>query len=286
MTPLQEKQPVLAICYDFDKTLSPDNMQAQGYIQDVGCETGDFWAESDRLAKENGMDSNLAYMYLMAEKAKEKKLVLTREALQDYGSRVALYPGVEGWFGRMRAYGIEEGVKVEHYILSSGLKEMIEGTSIYKNGAFDAVFASAFYFGPDGVVRWPAQAVNYTGKTQYLFRIKKGVLDVNDTRVNDYFPDDQIRVPFRNMVYLGDSDTDIPCMKVVNAYGGHSIGVYDPVSGKGKVKKLLREDRVGYIAPADYREGRPLDRLLREIIRKTAADEALERRHWESVREN
>lgn len=286
MTPLQDNQPVLAVCYDFDKTLSPDNMQAQGYIQDVGCEVDAFWEESNRLAAENEMDSNLAYMYLMAEKAKERKLVLTREALQDYGSRVELYPGVEGWFGRMRAYGREQGVKVEHYILSSGLKEMIEGTSLYKNHAFDAVFASAFYFGPDGVARWPAQAINYTSKTQFLFRIKKGVLDVNDTRVNDYFPDDQIRVPFRNMVYLGDSDTDIPCMKVVNSYGGHSIGVYDPVSGKEKVKKLLREDRVGYIAPADYREGSPLDRLLHEIIRKTAADEALQRRHWESVREN
>lgn len=286
MTPLQDNQPVLAVCYDFDKTLSPDNMQAQGYIQDVGCEVDAFWEESNRLAAENEMDSNLAYMYLMAEKAKERKLVLTREALQDYGSRVELYPGVEGWFDRMRAYGREQGVQVEHYILSSGLKEMIEGTSLYKKRAFDAVFASAFYFGPDGVVRWPAQAINYTSKTQFLFRIKKGVLDVNDTRVNDYFPDDQIRVPFRNMVYLGDSDTDIPCMKVVNSYGGHSIGVYDPVSGKEKVKKLLREDRVGYIAPADYREGSPLDRLLHEIIRKTAADEALQRRHWESVREN
>ena len=145
-----------------------------------------------------------------------------------------------------------------------------------------ALFTSA----RTGSPRWPAQAINYTSKTQFLFRIKKGVLDVNDTRVNDYFPDDQIRVPFRNMVYLGDSDTDIPCMKVVNSYGGHSIGVYDPVSGKEKVKKLLREDRVGYIAPADYREGSPLDRLLHEIIRKTAADEALQRRHWESVREN
>ena len=286
MTQLQDNQPVLAVCYDFDKTLSPDNMQAQGYIQDVGCEVDAFWDESNRLAAENEMDSNLAYMYLMAEKAKERKLVLTREALQDYGSRVELYPGVEGWFDRMRAYGREQGVQVEHYILSSGLKEMIEGTSLYKKRAFDAVFASAFYFGPDGVVRWPAQAINYTSKTQFLFRIKKGVLDVNDTRVNDYFPDDQIRVPFRNMVYLGDSDTDIPCMKVVNSYGGHSIGVYDPVSGKEKVKKLLREDRVGYIAPADYREGSPLDRLLYEIIRKTAADEALQRRHWESVREN
>ena len=277
------QRPVLAICYDFDKTLSPDNMQAQGYIQDIGCEIDDFWAESDQLAKENGMDSNLAYMYLMAEKARGS-LVLTRELLEDYGSRVALYPGVESWFERMRAFGLAHGVKVEHYILSSGLKEMIEGTSLAKQGAFDAIFASSFYFGPNGVARWPAQAVNYTNKTQFLFRIKKGVLDINDPRVNDYFPDDQIRVPFRNMVYLGDSATDIPCMKVVNSYGGHSIGVYDPSAGMEQVKKLLSEDRVRYIAPADYREGGLLDQLLKEIILKTYADEILERRHWASVR--
>ena len=208
---------------------------------------------------------------------------LTRAALQAYGAQVALYPGVAEWFGRLRAYGREEGVQVEHYILSSGLREMIEGTLPFRQGAFEAVYASAFLYGPDGEALWPAMAVNYTGKTQYLFRIKKGVLDIGDNRVNDYFTDSQFRVPFRNMVYIGDSETDIPCMKVVNSYGGHAVGVYDPGHGSRLVEKLLREERVRYIAPADYRAGQPLDRLLRGIIRKTAADEELLRCHRQSL---
>ena len=146
----REELPVLAICYDFDKTLSPDNMQAQGYIQDVGYDVERFWAESDALARDNGMDSNLAYMFKMVEEA-EGNLVLTRSALENYGARVELYPGVEEWFERIRAFGKEHGVKVEHYILSSGLKEMIEGTSIAKAGAFEAIFASSFYFNHRGM---------------------------------------------------------------------------------------------------------------------------------------
>ena len=280
----REELPVLAICYDFDKTLSPDNMQAQGYIQDVGYDVERFWAESDALARDNGMDSNLAYMFKMVEEA-EGNLVLTRSALENYGARVELYPGVEEWFERIRAFGKEHGVKVEHYILSSGLKEMIEGTSIAKAGAFEAIFASSFYFNHRGTAKWPAQAINYTSKTQFLKKKKKGVLDVNDHGVNEFFPKDKIRVPFRNMVYLGDSDTDIPCMKLVNTYGGHSIGVYDPASGREKVQRLLRENRVRYIAPADYREGQPLDSLLKAIICKTSANELLERQHERDLAE-
>ena len=280
----REELPVLAICYDFDKTLSPDNMQAQGYIQDVGYDVQRFWEESDALAREHGMDSNLAYMFMMVKEA-EGNLVLTRSALESYGAKVALYPGVEEWFERIRAYGKEHGVRVEHYILSSGLKEMIEGTSIAKAGAFEAIFASSFYFNHRGTAKWPAQAINYTNKTQFLFRIEKGVLDINDHGVNEYFPKDKIRVPFRNMVYVGDSDTDIPCMKLVNTYGGHSIGVYDPASGREKVLRLLRENRVRYIAPADYREGEQLDSLLKAIILKTSANEVLERRHEQDLAE-
>lgn len=281
---IREELPVLAICYDFDKTLSPDNMQAQGYIQDVGYDVQRFWEESDALAREHGMDSNLAYMFMMVKEA-EGNLVLTRSALESYGAKVALYPGVEDWFERIRAYGKEHGVRVEHYILSSGLKEMIEGTSIAKAGAFEAIFASSFYFNHRGTAKWPAQAINYTNKTQFLFRIEKGVLDINDHGVNEYFPTDKIRVPFRNMVYVGDSDTDIPCMKLVNTYGGHSIGVYDPASGREKVLRLLRENRVRYIAPADYREGEQLDSLLKAIILKTSANEVLERRHEQDLAE-
>lgn len=276
----KEDRPVLAICYDFDKTLSPDDMQAQGYIQSVGCDVEEFWRQSNALAAANDMDQNLAYMYMMVEKAHGVH-DFTRQTLQEYGAKVGLFPGVREWFERIRAYGAAHGVIVEHYIISSGLKEMIEGTQMAKEGAFEKIYASSFYFGEDGLVRWPAQAVNYTNKTQFLFRIQKGVLSVNDPAVNDSFSPDALRVPFRNMVYIGDSDTDIPCMRLVNSSGGQSIGVYNPQTGDmEKVHRMILENRIRYFAPADYREGGQLDTLVKAIIDRTAANEKLEDFHY------
>lgn len=285
MRKTKEDRPVVAICYDFDKTLSPDDMQAQGYIQSVGYEVDKFWEKSDVLAKENGMDSNLAYMYLMMEEAKGN-LVFNRKALEEYGSKVKLFPGADTWFERIRQYGEEHGVIVEHYIISSGLKEMIEGTAVAKAGAFEQIYASSFLYDDRGLAIWPAQVVNYTNKTQFLFRISKGVLDWNDPGVNDYFPQDEIRVPFRNMIYIGDSDTDIPCMKLVSTNGGHSIGVYDTrTQDKAKVWKMMRERRIRYFAPADYNNGSDLDSLVKDIIRRTAMNERLEERHIRDLAE-
>ncbi len=281
----KEALPVLAICYDFDKTLSPDDMQAQGYIQSVGYNVSEFWKESNRLARDNEMDSNLAYMWLMVKES-EGKLVFSREKLAEYGSKVRLYDGVDGWFERIREYGKAHNVIVEHYIISSGLKEMIEGTKIAREGAFEKIFASSFLYNERGVAKWPAQAINYTSKTQFLFRIEKGVLDVNDPGVNEHFPPDEIRVPFRNMVYIGDSDTDVPCMKLVNTYGGHSIGVYDPdTRNKEKVYKMLRDRRIRYFTPADYTDGSELDLLVKSIIDKTAVYEVVENRYYQNLAE-
>ena len=271
--------PVLAICYDFDKTLSPDDMQAQGFIQSLNVDVNEFWKESNTLAKEYDMDNNLAYMYMMATKSYGKQF-LTREVLADYGSKVALYNGVSTWFERIRQYGLKQGVQIEHYIISSGLKEMIEGTEMAKNGAFKKIYASAFMFDDKGVAVWPAQAINYTNKTQFLFRIQKGVLDINDPGVNDYIRPEEQRVPFRNMIYIGDSDTDIPCMSLVNVNGGHSIGVYDPDSkNKDKVYKMMQHHRIRYYASADYTDGSDLDTVVKQIIQKTAAYEALEQQY-------
>ena len=275
----KEDIPVLAICYDFDKTLSPDDMQAQGYIKSVRYQVDKFWEKSNELARANEMDSNLAYMFLMKQES-EGTLLFTREKLEEYGSKVALFPGVADWFERIRTYGREHGVLVEHYIISSGLKEMIEGTSVAKAGAFEKIYASSFYYNERGVAVWPAQAINYTNKTQFLFRIEKGVLDVNDPGVNEHFAPEDIRVPFRNMVYIGESDTDVPCMKLVNTYGGHSIGVYNPeTADKRKVHQMMRDDRIRYFAPADYSEGTELDQLVKQIILRTAAYEQLEKKH-------
>ena len=274
----KEEKPVLAICYDFDKTLSPDDMQAQGYIQSVGFDVGEFWKQSNSLASSNDMDQNLANMLTMKQTA-EGRVLFTRQKLMDYGAEVALFPGVQNWFERIRTYGENRGVIVEHYIISSGLKEMIEGTAVA--GEFKKIYASSFYYNENNVAIWPAQVVNYTNKTQFLFRIEKGVLDINDPGVNDSFAPDEMRVPFRNMVYIGDSDTDVPCMKLVNVNGGYSIGVYNAdVKDKTKVYKMMRENRIKYYAPADYSEGKELDTLLKAIIDRTVENEALESRFY------
>ena len=280
----KEDRPVVAICYDFDKTLSPDDMQAQGFIQSVGYGVSEFWQESNGLAERNDMDQNLAYMFKMMEAA-EGQVVFTKNALLKYGAKVRLFPGVEEWFRRIREYGEAHGVIVEHYIISSGLKEMIEGTAIA--GEFEKIYASSFFYNEKGVPKWPAQVVNYTNKTQFLFRIEKGVLDINDLGVNDAFAPEDIRVPFRNMIYIGDSDTDIPCMKLVNTYGGHSIGVYNGDKlDKSKVYKMMREGRIRYYAPADYSEGTQLDELVKAIIDRTATNERLEEIHFRCKKEH
>ena len=279
----KEEKPVLAICYDFDKTLSPDDMQAQGFIQSVGYDVGEFWKQSNGLASGNDMDQNLAYMLMMQQAAEGKKL-FTRGELMKCGKEVALFPGVKDWFKSICTYGEEHGVLVEHYIISSGLKEMIEGTDVA--GEFKKIYASSFFYNEKGVAIWPAQVVNYTNKTQFLFRIEKGVLDINDPGVNDSFAPDEMRVPFRNMVYIGDSDTDVPCMKLVNVNGGYSIGVYNAdTKDKTKVYKMMRENRIKYYAPADYSEGKELDILLKAIIDRTAENEALESRFYAYKRE-
>ena len=270
----KEDKPVLAICYDFDKTLSPDDMQAQGYIQSVGYDVEEFWREVNILANENEMDQNLAYMLKMVKEA-EGNIVFSRKKLGEYGSHVELFPGVEDWFSRIREYGAERGVIVEHYIISCGLREMIEGTRVA--GEFEKIYASSFYYNERGVAVWPAQVINYTNKTQFLFRISKGVLEPNDPAVNDPVAPEELRVPFRNMVYIGDSDTDIPCMKLINSNGGHSIGVYNAeTQDKSKVHKMMRDRRIKYFVPADYREGGELDTLVKAIIDNTVTGEVLE----------
>lgn len=279
------ERPILAICYDFDKTLTPNDMQAQGFIQALGYDTSAFWRESNGLAEKNNMDQNLAYMYMM-KKESRGSILFTKETLIEYGSKIKLFSGVENWFERIHKYGIENQVDVEHYIISSGLKEMIEGTSLAKSGAFKAIYASSFYYDEDNVAVWPAQVVNYTNKTQFLFRIEKGVLDINDPAINDYFSPEDTRVPFRNIVYIGDSDTDIPCMKLVNSYGGYSIGVYNDKEGdKTKVIKMMRDKRIKYFVSADYTEGSELDKLVKSIINRTYANEILERKHYSCLKE-
>ncbi|WP_018143001.1 HAD family hydrolase [Alloscardovia criceti] len=285
----KENPPIVAICYDFDKTLTPTDMQAQGFIQSLGFDVNKFWEESNGLADDNGMDQNLAWMYMLT-KAAEGNFYITKDKLREFGADVALFPGVETWFARIREYGKMHGIQVEHYIISSGLKEIILGTSIAQE--FEKIYASSYYYNDKNVAVWPAQVVNYTDKTQFLFRIEKGVLDVNDDKVNKYFPPHELRVPFRNFIYIGDSDTDIPCMKLVNINGGHSIGVYNldnlhdgDKPDKSKVFRMLEENRIRYFAPADYAAGSQLEVLIKSIIDQIKTRSALEKVHYDCVEE-
>ncbi len=263
----------MAICYDFDGTLSPGNMQEYEFMDKLGVKAMWFWKKSLKFSKTQNADPILAYMRLMLEEAQYKGLPVTRDYFNKCGENVEFFPGVTDWFKRINNYGKKNRVEVSHYIISSGLKEMIEGTAIAKE--FKCIFASSFMYNASNVAYWPANAVNYTGKTQYLFRINKGCCDINDNKIiNQYIPEEDRAVPYKNMIYIGDGDTDIPCMKLVKLSGGHSIAVYNPrkKGRKNKAQKLIQEDRVNISANADYREGKLLDSYVKSIIDKLSND--------------
>ena len=266
----------MAICYDFDGTLSPKNMQEYGFMEKLKTTPLKFWAKANKFAKENFADTNASYMKLMKEEAERKGIPFTKSAFLEYGASVKFYKGVEEWFERINEYGKLHGIKVRHFIISSGLREIIKKTTIGKY--FEEIFASSYMYDKKGVPIWPANVVNYTSKTQYLFRINKGCLDINDNiTVNAIIENDKREVPFSNMVFIGDGETDIPAMKVVRSHGGHSIAVYNPkkIEKQEIAKKLIADDRVNIIAPADYRENQKIDRFIKALINKIKADNDL-----------
>ena len=267
------QSPIVAFLYDFDKTLCTTDMQNYAFIPSLGMTPAEFWAEANGFGRQNRIDGILAYMYIMLREAERKSLPFTREDLVEKGRGVELFPGVKDWFRRINAFGASQGVEVEHYVISSGLREIIEGSSI--SGEFREIYASEFYYDETGRPVWPKLAVNFTAKTQFVYRINKGVLDVSDDKtLNDSMPDDSKRVPFLNMIYIGDGLSDVPCMKMMRAYGGQAIAVYQPENRAG-VEELLAKRRVDFIFPADYREDSALDRTAKNIIRKMAIADRL-----------
>lgn len=269
---------VLALIYDFDGTLSPGNMQEYDFIPAIGKCNREFWDNCNRMAKENDADPILTYMNEMIRQATVSGVSLRREAFAESGRKVGLYEGVEAWFGRINRYGQSKGIQVVHYINSSGLKEMIEGTSIAKH--FKKIFASSFLYSVDGVAYWPGVAVNYTNKTQFIFKISKGIDSVYDSKaVNRYQPEDTRPVPFTHMIYIGDGTTDIPCMRLVKEKQGHSIAVYNPADKEvgQSLRQLVEEHRVNFVAPADYSPGSRMDEVVKAIIDKVAADDRLKK---------
>ena len=262
--------PIVALIYDFDKTLSPKDMQEYSFLPGINVEPDRFWGLCRDFALDHEMDGVLTYMYLMKKMA-NGEADLSRDRLRALGRDVAFFPGVETWFDRINQIGRENGVEVEHYIISSGLTDIIKGSAI--GDRFKAVFAASFCYDAAGRAVWPSTAVNYTNKTHYLCRINKGILDVSrDKELNDSMPDDSKRIPFTNMIYMGDGLSDVPCMKMMRAYGGQAIAVYQASNRQG-VEKLLADGRVDFIFPADYRADTELDRTVRDILRKmTIAD--------------
>ena len=267
------KKPIIALMYDFDKTLCTTDMQAYTFIPNLGMSADAFWKKASDLAENKKMDRILAYMYLMLDEAHIHRQPIRRSDFVALGKDLKLYDGVEGWFGRINQFGKEQGVVIKHYIISSGLREIIEGSSIFKE--FDDVFAGEFLYDENGVACWPKNVVNYTTKTQILFRINKGELNLtNDDDLNRFKPEEDRPVPFRNMIYIGDGLTDVPCMKLVKVNGGYSIAVYQ-AGKRNKVKDLIKDQRVNFIEPTDYSENSQLDIIVKDIIRNMGSVERL-----------
>ena len=267
------KHPVVAIAYDFDGTLSPGNMQEHSFLPNIGIKAHEFWKLTQRLSKEHETDSVLTYMNLMLEKAKEAKVPIRWQDFKGHGKSIKLFKGVDKWFGHINSYAKELGLKIEHYIISSGLREMIEGTSIA--GEFKKIYASSFKYDPNEVAEWPALAINFTTKTQYLFRINKGALDVFDVkRINEYVEMEDRPVPFKRMIFIGDGNTDIPCFSLVKSLGGYSIAVYKPKTkgAKKRAAKLVKDGRVNLIVPANYSRNSHIMKVVKVILDKIAND--------------
>lgn len=267
------KHPIVALVYDFDGTLSPGNMQEFGFIQAIGKKPQEFWQESDNIALGQDASNILSYMKLMFDEARKSGIKLRREDFNKFGESVELFNGVKEWFGLINEYGKKRGVRVEHYINSSGLAEMIEGTPIGKE--FKRIFACSFLYNEAGEAEWPGVAVDYTAKTQFLFKINKGILSIRDNKkVNESQLEEKKRIPFPHMIYFGDGETDVPCMKIVKMFGGNSIAVYNPdIKKKVNVaKKLLRQHRVNFITPARYTKESRTYEVVCAIIDKIKAD--------------
>lgn len=262
-----------ALIYDFDGTLARGNLQETSFIPNIGMTKEDFWAEVKARTRDHDGDEILVYMHLMLDKAREKGVQVTVEDLRSHGEAAPLFLGLadKSWFDRINAHAAERGLVLEHYIVSSGIHEMIEGCVI--RDAFRQVFASKFIY-VEGVAAWPGVGINYTTKTQYLFRINKGIDNHWDNdSINSYMPEDERPIPFDRMIFLGDGDTDIPTMKMLTHKGGHSVAVYDTNRTDRdlkKIHKLISDGRVEFVAPADYEENSQIDIIVKGILGRIA----------------
>lgn len=282
--------PTVALIYDFDGTLSPQNMQEYGFMKELGIKPDEFWNKATELSKSTDTSGILCYMKTMIDESRAKGKPFTRETFREYGKTVVLFDGVKEWFRLINDFGNDHGLTIKHYINSSGLKEMIEGTSIAHE--FEKIYACTFIYDQNGAAAWPGVAIDYTNKTQFIFKINKGISEVSDNKkINEYVEEEDRPVPFNRMIYFGDGETDIPCMRMVKQKGGYSIAVYKQRDPKKKetAGKLILDNRVNFVCPADYKEGSTIYEIVTTILKKIKYDydfDLLQRKHKDAAKKN
>jgi len=271
---------IVAIMYDFDKTLSTSDMQNYSFIPNLGLTPQEFWGKTQEFSEKYGVERILSYMYVMLKLAKDKGIKMTRKYLQSCGENIEFYPGVLTWFKRINSYAEKRGIQVEHYLVSSGTREIVEGCPIYKE--FKKVYGCEFFYNQSHEACWPKFVINYTQKTQFYFKISKGVSDAkDDIKVNERLG--KHRVPYRNIIYLGDGMTDVACMTVVKQNGGNAIGVYKD-EFKEQAKKLYDDERVSFVCKGDYSAGSQIEKVVHLIIDSIALQTEIEKKQVKLVK--
>ena len=267
-------KPIVAIMYDFDKTLSTTDMQNYAFIPNLGMTPDEFWGETGKLSAKYEVERILSYMYCMLKFSKERGIKVTKEYLRECGKNIKFYPGVSTWFKRINDYANEKGIKVEHYLVSSGTKEIVEGCSIVNE--FTQVYGCEFLYDENGEACWPKMAINFTQKTQFFFRVAKGAIKpTDDAGVNEKSTDH--RVYYKNIIYVGDGMTDIPSMTLVKKNGGHSIAIH-PKDDKDTVQQIYDDNRCDFIVEADYSANGEMDKVVKMLIDLISVQEKLERK--------
>ncbi len=270
----------IALIYDFDGTLCPRPMQEYAFLPKIGANPEAFWAESNRIAREQGADPLITYMHLLYKKAKAAGVRIDRSDLVAQGAAVEFYPGVTDWFDTTAAYtrkiAGDQGVTLRHYLISSGLTEIVEGTPIFNK--FHNVFASEYWF-EAYEMPFPKRVITDTGKTQYLFRINKGIENLGES-INHHMPEADRPIPFSNMIYFGDGDTDVPSMAVVRKNGGSAIAVHGDEAGHGRCVDLFRAGRCDFFADADYRANSALFKRTCLLIDRMVAGIRVSEEVW------
>ena len=268
-------QTTIALIFDYDQTLTPNYMQDEVLFPAFGIDSGKFWQRCAVLVREQGYDSELAYMKVLLDTLEFDRP--SNAGLRELGAKLTYYPGLPQMFeefarGLLTDEDVALGIHVEYYIISSGLKEVIDGSSLRRY--VRAVFGCEYAEDNDGRISFPKRVISHTQKTQFLFRVNKGLLDLR-TDVNDHMDDDLRPIPFENMIYVGDGPTDIPCFNVIRKQGGQAIAVYNPddptrAAFRKCYQLCAHTDRVRHIAPADFRSGSHLRLLLDEMVSEIA----------------